>query len=165
MLQKNKRGAVGDTIIGIAALFVIVLVTAVVSLILFEFNEGIQESEVVTQDAKEASAYAEGKFGTLISYGFLFGFIGFFMYTIITSVMISRIHPIFWVIGFVLSLVGTIFFTVIKQMYGTLRTVEILGPYVQQIPFSMEFFNNIELIGVVWIFAQFTLMYKFREEA
>lgn len=164
MIRKNKRGAVSDVIIAGAALLTIVLVISVVGLILYEYNEGIQESAVVGNEAKEASSLAEGKFTTIIGYGFLFAFIGFVIYTIVTSVMITSISPVFWVIGFVLSLVGSILFTVLKQIYGSLRTVELLGPFVQQIPYASMYFNNIELISVIWIFAQFTLMYKFRDE-
>jgi len=163
MVIKNKKGGVGDSIIGFAALLVVILVSAVVGLILFEFDQGIQESELMTPDAKEASAYATAKYTPILNWAFLFALISFIIFTIVTSVLISRINPIFWVIGVVLSLAGTIVFSILKHIYGALRTEAVLGSFITDIPGAYMVMSNIELIGVIWIFVQFTLMYKFRE--
>lgn len=163
MKNKNKKAAVGDSIIGFAALLVVILVSGVIALILFEFDQGIQASELITEDGKEASSFAVANYTPILNYAFLFGLIGFMIYSIVTSVLISRINPIFWVIGVVLSLAGTIVFSILKFIYGALRTVEILGPFIQSIPGAFMIMSNIEIVGVIWIFIQFTLMYKFRE--
>ena len=162
-MEINKKAAVGDSIIGFAALLAVILISAVVGLILWNFNDGIQQSDLITEDAKEASAFATAKYTPILNWAFLFGLVAFIIYTIVTSVLISRINPVFWVVGVVLSLAGTIIFSILKFIYGTLRTVDMLGGFVAAIPGAFMIMNNIELIGVIWIFIQFTLMYKFRE--
>lgn len=165
MVIDNKKAAVGDSLIGFAVLLVIILVSAVVGLILWEFNEGVQAlpDDIVTPDGKAVAAYAVANYTPLLNYGFLFGLISFFIYTIVTSVLISKINPIFWVIGVVMSLAATVIFSVLKYIYGALRTVDMLGTFVAAIPGANMIMSNIELIGVIWIFVQFTLMFKFRE--
>jgi len=161
----NKKAAVGDSIIGFAALLVVILVSGVVALMLFEFNEGIQAlpDDIVTPDGKEVSAYAVANYTPLMNYAFLFGLIGFILYSIVTSVLISKINPVFWVVGVVMSLAATIIFSVLKYIYGALRTVDMLGVFISAIPGANMIMSNIELVGTIWIFIQFTLMYKFRE--
>lgn len=164
MLKRNKKGFIADTMIGTAALFVVVLVIAVVSMILFYFNEQIQTSEVVTDGGKEASAEAEALFPPILGYGFLALFIGFFLYTIITAILINTIHPIFWILGFVVVLISTVISSIIKLIYGAFTSVEVIAPFVAAIPGANWYFLGLEIIHIVWMGIQLTIIY-FRRDA
>lgn len=158
-LLKTKKAFVADILIGGAALAAVVLVIAVVSMILFNFNEELQNSEVITDKAKEASSYAEGKYSNLLGYGFLSLFIGFFIYTIVTSALINNIHPVFWIVGFVIVIFSTIVTSILKLVFGVMETVGSLAPYIATIPGATWYFHNIEIINILWMGIQLTILY------
>lgn len=159
MFKNNKKGFVADTILGSAALFVVVLVIALVGIILFNFNDGIQNNAAVTTEAKQISAEAEGTLPTYLGYGFMGMFIGFFIYTIVTSILINNIHPIFWIVGFVLILISTVITSAIKLIFGVAETLSMLGPYITAIPAASWYFNGIEIYNVIWMAIQLTIIY------
>lgn len=159
----NKKGFVADTLLATAALIVIVLVVAIVTLILFNFNSAIQEHDSMTPEAKEASEFAELRFSTILGYSFLFGFIGFFIYTIITAILINNIHPIFWILGLVFLFVSTLIVSGMKLLYGSVESQSILGPFIMAIPGATWYFSNIEIINILWMITQFTIIYLVRE--
>lgn len=162
-LFENRRGVVGDTIIASAALIVIVLVVALVSLILFNFNNEIQSLTDIPEEAKDAAEFSEIRFTNILGYSFLFAFVGFFLYTIITSIIINNIHPIFWVIGLVFLIVSTMITSVFKLIYGQIESFNIIEPFITSIPGAGWYFNNIEIINVLWIILQLTIVYLRRD--
>lgn len=159
ILQKNKKGFVSDTILASAALFVVVLVISVVALILFNFNDAIQNQNTVPEEAKLVAAEAEGKLPSILGYGFMAMFIGFFTYTIITSILINKIHPIFWIVGFVLILISTVITSAIKLIFGVVETVSVLAPYISAIPGANWYFYGMEIYNVIWMGIQLTIIY------
>ena len=159
LIKKNKKGFVADTIVASAALFVVVLVIAIVALILFNFNEKIQNNPMVTNEAKVVSAEAQSKLPSVLGYSFMAMFIGFFIYTIVTAILINNIHPIFWIIGFVLVLMSTIITSSIKLIYGTIETLSVLAPYISAIPGATWYFHGMEIYNVVWMGIQLTIIY------
>lgn len=159
MFKQNKKGFVADTILASAALFVVVLVIAVVAMILFNFNDAIQNQDSVTEEAKIVSADAEAKFPTILGYGFMAMFIGFFIYTIVTAILINNIHPIFWIVGFVLVLISTVITSAIKLIFGVVETVSVLAPYIAAIPAASWYFYGMEIYNIVWMGIQLTIIY------
>lgn len=155
---KNKKGFAGDVIIASAALLAVVLVIATVSMILYNFNTEIQ-SQTMPEAAKQASAYSEAKFPTILGYGFAAMFFGFVIYTLVTSVLINNIHPIFWIVGFVIVFISTIISTSFKLAYGVLETVSALAPYLAGIPGANWYFTGLEIYNVIWMGIQLTIIY------
>jgi len=158
-LLKNKKGFVTDTILASAGLFVVVLVISLVGLILFNFNDEIQNHQSVTDGAKDVSAEAQSKFPAYLGYGFMAIFIGFFIYTIVTAILINNIHPIFWIIGFIMVLISTVVTSAIKMLFGVLETVSVLTPYIVAIPGATWYFYGMEIYNVIWMGIQLTIVY------
>lgn len=159
MFKKSKKGFVVDTIVGTAALFIVVLVIALVALILFNFNDAVQNNAAVTDGAKQVSSDAEGTLPAYLGYGFMAMFIGFFIYTIITAILINNIHPIFWIVGFILVLISTVITSAIKMVFGVVETVSVLAPYIAAIPGATWYFYGIEIYNVIWMAIQLTIIY------
>ena len=158
-IKNNKKGFVIDTLVASAALFVVVLVIAVVALILFNFNSEIQNHNAVGEEAKLASAEAESTFPPILGYAFGALFLGFLIYTIVTAILINNIHPIFWIVGFVLTIISTVITSTIKLIFGAVETTATLAPYIADIPMAGWYFSNIEIINIVWIILQLTIIY------
>ena len=158
MINRNKKGFVGDTIIASAALIVVVLVISVVALILFNFNSEIQSSSVGSQ-AKAAADEANTTFPPILGYAFVTIFMGFFIYTIVTAAIIDKIHPIFWVLGFVIVLISTIITSILKAIYGQVETVDLLAAYIAAIPGAGWYFPGMEIYNVIWMGIQLTIVY------
>lgn len=157
--NKSKKGFVADVIIASAGLIAVVLVIALAIMILFNFNTEIQAQTNIGEDAKDASAYAEGTFPGILGWGFLALFIGFFLYTIITAALINNIHPIFWIMGFVMIFMSTIVSSSFKLAYGFLESSTLIGPYISFIPGATWYFTGMEIINVVWMGVQLTIIY------
>lgn len=157
--KKSKKGFVADVIIASAALIAVVLVIALAIMILVNFNSEIQKHTNIQEEAKEASAYAEGTFPGILGWGFLAIFIGFFLYTIITAALINNIHPIFWIMGFVMIFMSTIVSSSFKLAYGFLQTSDLIAPYIAFIPGATWYFTGMEIINVVWMGIQLTIIY------
>lgn len=157
--MKSKKGFVADVIIASAALIAVVLVIALSTMILTNFNSEIQEKTGIGDQAKEASAYAEGTYPTILGYGFLALFIGFVLYTLITAALINNVHPIFWTLGFVLVFMSTIVSTSFKLAYGFLESSTLIAPYIAFIPGATWYFTGMEIINVLWMGIQLTIVY------
>ena len=157
-LKSNKKGFVNDTLIAMGAFIVIILVSALVSLMLFNFNTQIQNADV-GNSAKEASAESVAVFPNYINYGFAMAFIGFMAYTLITALLINNIHPIFWIVGFVLVIISTIITSTIKLIYGVIEAQTIIAPYIANIPLAAWYFGGAEIINIVWMGIQLTIVY------
>lgn len=157
--NKNKKGFVSDTILASAALFTVVLVISLVAMILFNFNDAIQNQDSVTEGAKLIAADAESTMPAILGYGFMAMFIGFFIYTIITAILINNIHPIFWIVGFVLVVISTVITSAIKMIFGVVETVSVLAPYIAAIPGATWYFYGIEIYNIIWMGIQLTIIY------
>lgn len=155
---KNKKGFVADTIIAMGAFIVVILVAALVALILGNFNTEIQNSDVATA-AKDASADASVTFPQYFNYGFAFAFVGFMIYTLVTAFLINNIHPIFWILGFILVVLSTIITSSIKLIYGVIESQAILAPYITNIPLAAWYFAGAEIINIIWMGIQLTIIY------
>jgi len=157
--KKSKKGFVADVIIASAALMAVVLTVAMVSIVLYNFNDEIQDQTTVPDKAKNAAAYSKDTYPTTLGYGFMALFIGFFLYTVITAALINNIHPVFWILGFVMVFMSTIVSSTIKLVYGFLESTEMVAPYLGFIPGATWYFTGMEIINIIWMGIQLTIIY------
>ena len=158
-MKNNKKAFVGGTIYASAGLFVILMVIVLCSFILYTFNDELQKNSIVSEMAKETSSEAYAKFPPILGYMFLASFIGFFIYTMITAFAINSMHPIFWILGFVIVLLSTIISSIIKLIFGAFTDIEIFAPFVANIPGALWYIQGLEIINIVWLGLQLTIVY------
>lgn len=95
-----------------------------------------------------------GKFDFII----LAVFIGSFL-SICAAAIFLRTSPIFWIFGFLITLIGTIISAVISNVFHRVQDATQLTSAIAQVPLGVWVLNYMPYIYVIFSFAVMTILY------
>ena len=162
-MKLNKKGYINDVLTGSAVLLGFFLVLGFSIFLIIQWNDAVQSSSAFNSQSKQIQQQFTDTYPSIMGWLFPITLIGLFLYTIITAYLVDVISRIWFIIGFIITIIQAVVGYVISQIYGQIAQTSIFGVSTSYIPGAEFYFSNIILINSIWAFLILLVLYFKRE--
>lgn len=162
-MKLNKKGYINDIVTGTGMLFGFFIVLALCIFILLEWNDGIQNSAAFTEQAKQGQQDFTDQYPSMMGWLFPASMIGLILYTLITAYLVEVISKVWFIIGFIVTIIQAIVGYVIQQAYSKITEMRLFETSLAYIPGAVLYFENIILFNAIWGFLILLVLYFKRD--
>ena len=153
----NKKASVEDVIFLMGIMLAIVFALILVAKISNEMHNSGKFD--LTPEAAEAFDEIDTNFfGHSLDFVILAVFLGTFL-SILTLALFLRTSPLFWVFGFIITLIGSIISYVISNVWDKVQTAEQLSVQISNIPFGNFILNWMPILYPIMSFTTMIILY------
>lgn len=162
-MNLNKKAYVNDVLTGSAMLLGFFLILGFSIFLLIEWNDTVQSSSAFTDGAKSGQQEFTDTYPSMMGWLFPAVFIGLLLYTLITAYLVEVISKVWFIIGFIVTVIQAVIGYVLQQAYDRLSEISVFGTAGTYIPGATLYFENLILINALWAFMILLALYFKRE--
>lgn len=163
LIKHNKKAYINDVLTGSAILLGFFIVLGFSIFILIQWNNAVQSTPGFTSQAKDIQQHYTNTFPRIMGWMFPIVLISLFLYTLITAYLIDVISRVWFIIGFIITIIQAVVGYIISQIYLKLSETPVFGVSLNYIPGAELYFNHIVLINSIWAFLILIVLY-FKKE-
>ena len=160
---KSKKGSAVIDGITVIIIGVVMAIASMFALMIFdELNSDIQADPEFSEEAQAVSGDLYSKFPSLMDNLFLFAFI-LFMIFVLVSVFVLDTHPIFFVLSIILLIAVFVVGIHLANAYDDIAGDPSISPYANQLPYTGWILSHlVEVIIAFSFLVMIALFAKFK---
>ena len=162
-MKFNKKGYVNDVLTGSAMLLGFFLILGFSIFLLVEWNDAVQSSSAFTETSKQGQQAFTDTYPSIMGWLFPAVFIGLLLYTLITAYLVEVISKVWFIIGFIVTIIQAVIGYVLQQAYDAISEISVFGTSSAYIPGAVLYFENLILINALWAFMILLALYFKRD--